>query len=129
MALPQSSRPWWLTSGFTRPPVNVGVVWVLGILMDYYQKRWPVIAGAAIFGLVPSIMMTIWTIPLPAKMFAYFAQYALQSTTPAIFTWLSDLLPHDAELRALLLGISITFYVRHAPLSRLAIRFLFRRLD
>ena len=73
--------------------------------------RWPVVAGAAILGLIPSIIMTVWTVPLGLKYFSYFAQYALQSTTPAIFTWLSDLLPHDAELRALILGISITFYV------------------
>lgn len=80
--------------------------------MDYYMKRYPVIIGAAILGLIPSIIMTVWTVPLGAKYFSYFAQYALQSTTPAIFTWLSDLLPHDAELRALLLGVAITFYVR-----------------
>lgn len=39
-----------------------------------------------------------------------FATYLSLATAPPIFAWMSDLLPHDAEQRAFILGFSIAFY-------------------
>jgi hypothetical protein len=57
-----------------------------------------------VIGLIPAIIMSIWKVPNSAKYFSYFISFAVLGTAPPIFAWLSDMTPHDAEMRALLLG-------------------------
>jgi hypothetical protein len=39
-----------------------------------------------------------------------FATYLSLATAPAIFSWMSDLCPYDAEQRAFIVGAAITMY-------------------
>ncbi|KAG7087667.1 hypothetical protein E1B28_013615 [Marasmius oreades] len=54
--------------------------------------------------------MSIWNVPLGAKYFSYFISYVCLGTAPLIFAWVSDLIPHDPEQRALVVGVAIAIY-------------------
>lgn len=90
--------------------ITVVMVWVWAYISDVCQTRWLVVVAQAIIGIIPCIIMSIWTVPLSAKYFAYFCTYISLATAPPIFAWMSDLSPHDAEQRAFILGFTIAFY-------------------
>lgn len=46
------------------------MLWVYSFLSDYYQTRWIPIMIQATLGLIPSIIMIVWDVPLGAKYFA-----------------------------------------------------------
>ena len=50
--------------------ITIVTVWVYSFLSDYYQTRWLIVMAQAVFALVPSIMLSVWNIPLGAKYFA-----------------------------------------------------------
>ncbi|GFZ51950.1 hypothetical protein JCM24511_09720 [Saitozyma sp. JCM 24511] len=107
--------PTWSTAAVNAIPIGGAAiicvtVWVYGFMSDYFQTRWLIVMGQAIFALIPCIIMSIWNVPLGAKYFAYFASYLSVATAPPLFAWLSDCCPHDAEQRAFILGFSIAFY-------------------
>jgi len=105
----------WSISAINAIPIGGGaiavvLVWVWAFISDYFQTRWLVVMCQAFIGLIPSIIMSIWNVPLGAKYFSYFACFLSLATAPPIFAWMSDLSPHDAEQRAFIIGFSIAFY-------------------
>ncbi|KAJ7104469.1 major facilitator superfamily domain-containing protein [Mycena belliarum] len=90
--------------------IQVVFVWIWALLSDVLHTRhWLIIAQAAI-GLIPCIIMSVWSVPLSAKYFSYFISYIVLGTAPLIFAWVSDIIPHDPEQRSLVVGVAIAMY-------------------
>lgn len=92
--------------------INVVFVWVWAILSDAFQTRWTLLVAQAVIGLVPAIIMSVWTrnptgTPLASAYASYFISYLCLGTAPLVMSWLSDLLPQDPEARTLILGYAI----------------------
>ncbi|EME43861.1 hypothetical protein DOTSEDRAFT_79811 [Dothistroma septosporum NZE10] len=95
--------------------INVIFVWIWALLSDYLQTRWTLIVLQGVIGLVPCVVMSIWTsrpgrIPVSAAYASYFINYMALGTAPLIFAWLSDLIPQDPEARSLIVGVSVAGY-------------------
>ena len=50
--------------------IAVVVVWFWAFVSDYFQTRWLVVMAQAAIGLIPSIIMSVWNVPLGAKYFS-----------------------------------------------------------
>ncbi|KAM7183643.1 putative transporter [Naviculisporaceae sp. PSN 640] len=92
--------------------INILFVWIWAILSDLFQTRWTLLIAQAVIGLVPCIIMSVWTAqpettPLASAYISYFMLYLSLGTAPLVMSWLSDLLPHDPEARTLIVGYSI----------------------
>lgn len=95
--------------------INVVFVWIWALLSDYLRTRWTLIVAQGIIGIVPCIIMSIWTshptaVPISAAYASYFISYICLGTAPLIFAWLSDLIPQDPEARTLVVGVSVAVY-------------------
>lgn len=93
--------------------INVAFVWIWAILSDVLQTRWTLIVAQSVIGLIPAIIMSIWTrhsdsTPISAAYASYFVSYMCLGTAPLIMAWLSDILPQDPEARTLILGGAIS---------------------
>ncbi|KAJ9111855.1 hypothetical protein QFC20_002442 [Naganishia adeliensis] len=97
--------PVWTTNDVLIIPIGgnalaVACVWFYAFLSDYFHTRWLIVMVQAFIGLIPAIIMSVWNVSDGAKYFS----------SPPIFSWLSDLCPHDAEQRAFILGWAIALY-------------------
>lgn len=95
--------------------INVVFVWIWALLSDYFETRWTLIVLQAVIGIVPCIIMSIWTthpasVALSAAYASYFISYICLGTAPLIFAWLSDLIPQDPEVRSLVVGVAVAGY-------------------
>ncbi|GIZ43814.1 hypothetical protein CKM354_000702700 [Cercospora kikuchii] len=95
--------------------INVAFVWIWALLSDALQTRWTLIVAQGIIGLIPCIIMSIWTshptsVPVSAAYASYFINYVALGTAPLIFAWLSDLIPQDPEARSLIVGVAVAGY-------------------
>lgn len=91
------------------------IVWIWALLSDALQTRWTLIVAQGIIGLIPCIIMSIWTshptsVPVSAAYASYFINYVALGTAPLIFAWLSDLIPQDPEARSLVVGVAVAGY-------------------
>jgi len=71
-------------------------VWIWALLSDYLQTRWTIIVAQGLIGIIPCIIMSIWTshpasVALSAVYASYFICFLALGTAPLIFAWLSDL--------------------------------------
>lgn len=120
--------PRWTTSQVNAIPIgggaiNVVFVWIWALLSDYFQTRWIFIIAQAAIGLVPDIIMSIWTshpteVALSAVYASYFISYTTLGTAPLIMSWLSDIIPQDPEARSLVVGVAIAGYYAIAAWSQ-----------
>ncbi|ORY29825.1 major facilitator superfamily domain-containing protein [Naematelia encephala] len=95
--------------------ISCAVAWTTGFLSDKFRTRWILLLILSGIGLIPGIIMSIWTVPLGAKYCAYFLSYACIVTSPILFAWLSDLTPHIPEVRTLIVGMCIAgFYSQNS---------------
>lgn len=95
--------------------INVVFVWIWALLSDFLRTRWTLISIQAAIGVVPCLIMSIWTanpsaVPLSAAYASYFISFICLGTAPLIFAWLSDLIPQDPEARSLVVGVSVAGY-------------------
>ncbi|WWC65456.1 uncharacterized protein I303_108074 [Kwoniella dejecticola CBS 10117] len=90
--------------------MQVAAVWIFAFGSDYFRTRWLMILAQVVIGFPPTVIMTIWNVPDGAKYFSYFALYFCTASGPPLWSWLSDMLPIDAEQRALIIGICISMY-------------------
>lgn len=95
--------------------INVVFVWIWALLSDYLRTRWTLIVTQAVIGLIPCIIMSVWTsnpgsTPLSAAYASYFISYMALGTAPLIMSWLSDLIPQDPEARSLSVGVAVAGY-------------------
>ncbi|WVQ63197.1 uncharacterized protein L199_001348 [Kwoniella botswanensis] len=84
--------------------ISIVLVWGWGWASDYFQTRWAIIFAQAVLGLIPGIIMSVWNVPMGAKYFSYFLSFSFIATSPPLFAWLSDMTPHDSEMRAFIIG-------------------------
>lgn len=76
--------------------IQVVFVWVWAILSDFLQMRWQLIVLQTMLGLIPSVIMSVWTsipdrTPLTAAYAGYFMNYMVLGTAPLLFSWLADM--------------------------------------
>lgn len=76
--------------------IQVMFVWVWAILSDILQVRWQLIIVQTVLGLIPGIIMSIWTsepnkVSLSAAYAGYFMNYVVLGTAPLLFSWLADM--------------------------------------
>lgn len=112
--------PRWTVSQVNAIPIggsaiNVVFVWIWALLSDYLKTRWTLIVLQAVIGIIPCIIMSIWTthpdtVALSAAYASYFISYICLGTAPLIFAWLSDLIPQDPEARSLAVGVAVAGY-------------------
>ncbi|KAJ5873859.1 Major facilitator superfamily domain general substrate transporter [Penicillium soppii] len=116
---PDGSARWSVTQVNAIPiggsAINVVFVWIWALLSDFLQTRWTLIIVQAIIGIIPCIIMSIWTanpasVALSAAYASYFISYICLGTAPLIFAWLSDLIPQDPEARSLAVGVAVAGY-------------------
>jgi hypothetical protein len=110
----------WNTSEVNAIPIggsaiNVVFVWIWALLSDFLRTRWTLIVLQAVIGIIPCIIMSIWTshpasVALSAAYASYFISYICLGTAPLIFAWLADLIPQDPEARSLVVGVSVAGY-------------------
>ncbi|KAK4198749.1 putative transporter [Triangularia verruculosa] len=109
--------PTWTTEEVNAIPIaggaiNVVCVWIWAILSDVFQTRWTLVVAQAAIGLIPCIIMSVWTshpdtTPLSSAYASYLMTYLSLGTAPLVMSWLSELLPQDSEARTLIIGYSI----------------------
>lgn len=116
---PDGSRRWTTEEVNVIPigggAINVAFVWFWALLSDLLRTRWTLIIAQGVIGLIPCIIMSIWTshpnsVSVTAAYASYFINYMALGTAPLIFAWLSDLVPQDPEARSLIVGVSVAFY-------------------
>ena len=116
---PDGSSRWSLSEVNAIPiggsAINVVFVWIWALLSDFLQTRWTLIAIQAVIGIIPCIIMSIWTthptsVPLSGAYAAYFISFICLGTAPLIFAWLSDLIPQDPEARTMVVGVAVAGY-------------------
>ncbi|QRD91241.1 putative allantoate permease [Aspergillus flavus] len=95
--------------------INVVFVWVWALLSDFLETRWTLIVLQGIIGIIPCIIMSIWTrhptsVDVSAAYASYFIAHTCLGTAPLIFAWLSDLIPQDPEARTLVVGVAVAGY-------------------
>ncbi|KAE8444737.1 hypothetical protein EG329_014297 [Mollisiaceae sp. DMI_Dod_QoI] len=110
----------WTTSQVNAIPIGGGAiqvvfVWTWALLSDFFATRWTLIIAQAVIGLIPTIIMSIWTrhpasVALSAVYASYFISYICLGTAPLIMSWLSDIIPQDPEARSLIVGVAIAGY-------------------
>ncbi|GHJ89187.1 hypothetical protein NliqN6_5589 [Naganishia liquefaciens] len=107
--------PVWSTNDVLIIPIGgnalaVACVWIYAFFSDYFHTRWLIVMVQAFIGLIPAIILSVWNVSDGAKYFSFFISFTVLATAPPIFSWLSDLCPHDAEQRAFILGWAIALY-------------------
>ncbi|KAJ5674477.1 uncharacterized protein N7477_004411 [Penicillium maclennaniae] len=112
---PDGSKRWSQRDSDGGSAINVVFVWIWALLSDYLRTRWTLIVLQAVIGIIPCIIMSIWTshpdtVALSAAYASYFISYICLGTAPLIFAWLSDLIPQDPEARSLVVGVSVAGY-------------------
>lgn len=98
-------------------------IWAIALASDYFKTRWIVLIVICVIGIPSCIIMTVWNVPIGAKYYACtsrfppfptltpdFILYICQSHGPPLWAWVSDMLPMDAEQRALTISFAITMY-------------------
>jgi hypothetical protein len=71
----------------TRRCMLICAVWIWAILSDILHTRWALIVAQAVIGLIPAIIMSIWTshpatVRLSAAYASYFISYICLGTAP-----------------------------------------------
>ncbi|CCC11109.1 unnamed protein product [Sordaria macrospora k-hell] len=97
----EDGRPRWSVKEVNTIPilgngVNVVFVWIWAILSDLLQTRWTLLVAQGVIGLIPCIIMSVWTshpdtTPVSAAYASYFMTYMSLGTAPLIMSWLSDI--------------------------------------
>ncbi|KAI8664409.1 MFS domain-containing protein [Fusarium keratoplasticum] len=110
-------QPVWTKTQVNAIPIGGGAIqvvfiWFWCILSDLLQVRWQLIVTQSAIGLIPAIIMTIWTrnpdsVPLSAAYASYFMTYMVQASGLILLAWFTDMFPGEPEARALIVGISV----------------------
>ncbi|KAK8850330.1 hypothetical protein IAR55_004247 [Kwoniella newhampshirensis] len=111
---PDGSKVWGITQLNAIPlggyAMQIAAVWFFAFGSDIFKTRWLMLLTQCIIGFPPAIIMSIWNVPIGAKYYSYFILYITNASGPCLWAWMSDMLPRDAEQRALIIGICISLY-------------------
>lgn len=95
--------------------LQVVSIWIWSITSDVFQIRWTLMVLQAVIGIIPCIIMSIWTshptaVAVSAAYASYFMTYIAVGITPLLFAWLADLMPQDPEARTLIVAVAVASY-------------------
>ncbi|GFZ44834.1 hypothetical protein JCM24511_02560 [Saitozyma sp. JCM 24511] len=105
----------WSTAMLSAVPIggyaiNIALSFGLSYISDMFQTRWLILLGLAIVGFPPLVILCVWNVPVGALYYAYFMLYVLQTASPLVWAWMSDMLPRDPEQRSMIIGVCIALY-------------------
>ncbi|KAG4031712.1 hypothetical protein MFRU_008g00750 [Monilinia fructicola] len=89
--------------------LTIVVEMAYGIIADRVGKRFLLVNVLMAIMMVSNIMLSIWNIPKPALMAAYYLSYAGTATTPVLIAWGNQLNAADPNLRQLLVAVGNVF--------------------
>ncbi|TDZ22279.1 Pantothenate transporter liz1 [Colletotrichum orbiculare MAFF 240422] len=78
------------------------VIW--GIVADHTGKNYLMIVIVQAFMILSNVLLSVWTIPKGALMFAYYLSYAGSAATPVLISWANRLNAGDPSVRQLLVA-------------------------
>ncbi|CAD6445448.1 1972e50c-1deb-4fde-92c7-5f8019fc6b56 [Sclerotinia trifoliorum] len=84
--------------------LTIVVSFVYGIIADRTGRRFLLINVLMVIIMVSNIMLSVWNIPKPALMAAYYLSYAGTAATPVLISWGNQLNAADPNLRQLLVA-------------------------
>ena len=85
--------------------VAIVVTFTWGLLADRFpNQRVHLITGLCVLMMVSNILLSIWNIPKPALMFAFYLSYTGSATTPVLIAWGHNLNAGDPNTRQLLVA-------------------------
>ncbi|KAF5517640.1 Pantothenate transporter liz1 [Colletotrichum aenigma] len=84
--------------------LNIVVTVIWGIIADHTGQNYVMIVTVQAFMILSNILLSVWTIPKGALMFAYYLSYAGSSATPVLISWANRLNAGDPSVRQLLVA-------------------------
>ncbi|KAJ0354211.1 hypothetical protein COL154_011816 [Colletotrichum chrysophilum] len=84
--------------------LNIVVTVIWGIIVDHTGKNYVMIVIVQAFMILSNILLSVWTIPKGALMFAYYLSYAGSAATPVLISWANRLNAGDPSIRQLLVA-------------------------
>ncbi|KAF9876576.1 pantothenate [Colletotrichum karsti] len=91
-----------LPTGGSALNIVATVTW--GIIADHTGQNYLMIVIVQAFMILSNILLSVWTIPKGALMFAYYLSYAGSAATPVLISWANRLNAGDPSLRQLLVA-------------------------
>lgn len=85
---------------------SAGVGFILVIIFcggaDIFRSRYGAIILSQVLNLIGNIILAVWDVPESAKWFAFMVQYAGWCTASVRYSWINDILRHNAQERAII---------------------------
>ncbi|KAK3318729.1 major facilitator superfamily transporter [Apodospora peruviana] len=113
-----NGKPLWSTTAANAIPiggsaVTVLTLWIWGTISDIFQVRWQLLVVESIIGIIPGIIMIVWTAhptttPIGAAYASYFVLFASNSTAILVLSWAADLFPGDPDARSFIVSLCVT---------------------
>ncbi|KAH8651441.1 pantothenate transporter liz1 [Xylariales sp. PMI_506] len=93
-----------MPTGGSALDIVVTIFW--GMLADKFGHHYWLITSLQFVMMLSNILLSIWTIPKGALMFAYYLSYAGSAATPVLIAWANKLNAGDPSLRMLLVAVA-----------------------
>ncbi|KAF2437252.1 pantothenate transporter liz1, partial [Karstenula rhodostoma CBS 690.94] len=84
--------------------LNIVFSFTCGVIADATGQNYSMIVAIQLLMILCNILLSVWTIPKSALMFAYYVSYAGSAATPILISWATQLTAGDASLRQLLVA-------------------------
>jgi len=94
----------YLPTGGNALAIVVTLAW--GMIADRTGQFYWLIMTLQFVMILSNILLSVWTIPKSALLFAYYISYAGSATTPVLIAWATKLNAGDPNLRQLLVAVS-----------------------
>ncbi|KAK4498840.1 hypothetical protein PRZ48_009350 [Zasmidium cellare] len=94
----------YLPTGGNALAIVVTLAW--GMIADRTGQFYWLIISLQFWMILSNILLSVWTIPKAALMFAYYISYAGSAATPVLIAWGAKLNAGDPNLRQLLVAVS-----------------------
>ncbi|KAL4738274.1 major facilitator superfamily domain-containing protein [Aspergillus similis] len=89
--------------------ISVVASLVFGIIADCTGRRKECCATVCVIVIIANIMLSIWDIPRPALLFAFFLSFVSAAAQPLIIAWGQEVTQNNAELRQMLVATGNIF--------------------
>ncbi|KAL6704494.1 hypothetical protein ACN47E_008123 [Coniothyrium glycines] len=86
--------------------LNIVFTVTCGIIADHTGQNYWMIVTIQLLMMLSNVLLTIWTIPKGALMFAYYLSYCGSAATPILISWASGLNIGDPSVRQLLVAVA-----------------------
>ncbi|KAL4993873.1 hypothetical protein BDV10DRAFT_189564 [Aspergillus recurvatus] len=89
--------------------ISVVASLLFGVIADRTGRRKECCAVFCVIVIVANIMLSIWDIPKPALLFAFFLSFVSAAAQPLIIAWGQEVTQSNAELRQMLVATGNIF--------------------